>query len=171
MSRKVRYPASSIDKGIELSLCNSQSILDKARILLKERDIKYSFILYTFALEEYGKAVLLREQKMKHSNDENVMIEDAEIIDHNTKLKAAGRMLGPKAMVPDWQFPESNFGELMVFGPPETVGKFADFNMRMSLLYVDYIDGWKIGTNEPHYHSLEEATESLARGINNFPRA
>src|SRR5690242_2060990 len=171
MARKIEYPLSSIDKGIELILQNCQSMLDEAQVLLKNHEIKYSFILFTFALEEYGKAVLLRQRKTERADDKNSIIRDDKITDHNAKLAAAGSVLGPRAMVPDWQFPESHFGEPIVFGPPETLGPLADFETRISLLYVDYYDdGWRIGSKEPHYYSLEESMEVLSEGIKNFHR-
>ena len=116
--------------------------LDEARLLLDERSWPpgQSAIVLSFALEEFGKALLLDRALDQQSSDQ-VTVEG--FYDHRRKFGAARAVIPPA----EQEVVSRSFGEDFFDSEAfETTGVPADFDTRLSLLYVDFVEGkWRSG--------------------------
>lgn len=79
----VTIPHNRVNFGIRACLRNSKRIsLESSRIL--KRDAYLSLVLYYYAVEEFGKALLLEELKNKSRNGKGFSVD---LQNHSTKLK------------------------------------------------------------------------------------
>jgi len=95
-------------------------------------------ILFSFGVEEFGKAALLHEAFQ--AGDDPVTIKG--FYDHKTKLTAAGRHIAPSSLL----LSQGGF-DADAFDPAAfEVGQRADARARFSSLYVDWDGEWSQGS-------------------------
>ena len=84
--KKVRATVWNIREGIRLCEENTKRLSNNAKILLEHDDGSDGivYVLWSLALEEYGKALLLQDQVDEGNNDEIVEVELS--MDHSEKL-------------------------------------------------------------------------------------
>jgi AbiV family abortive infection protein len=182
--RKRVYPKSSIDDGIKTTLANANRLLDFAIDLDKQGNRDYSYVFYSFAVEEFGKAVLLKQNKQ---NSKDPVEDKVAFGEHKDKIGAALKELNNEQIeIPFHKF--NDFGELKVdengnvtvirpipaFEEFTTDGKYLNVDNRLDILFVDYINGkwqtWKdkqIPVGSFYGKSLAE----LKRGIQQWTQA
>ncbi|MGH9980136.1 MAG: AbiV family abortive infection protein [Nitrososphaeraceae archaeon] len=93
--------ASDIDVGIELCRKKATTLAEDSVILLKNNgNLSHALGLYLFALEEYGKKILLEESK-PHSPQVNqkVWVNCSIFISHNKKLQRTSDKLPKKIKI------------------------------------------------------------------------
>ena len=87
---------SRVDEGIKECIRNSKSLLEASKKLNSDNFEKESTVIFYLALEEFGKAVLLRDKKKFAEHKDQIEIETADFFyDHNKKIEAAIRTIGP----------------------------------------------------------------------------
>lgn len=158
----------SVEKGVFFSLMNAMKLLDDCRNLLKTNSSMSSSLgLYIFALEEYGKCLLISDH---YRNPSNLYKIPAEVFsDHNKKISRALLDLPQKFQ----RFHRDKFTTILStdegytlyddeerkitrFSPTSgyyvTPGKFTSpmFEIRMDCFHVDWDDDekdWKINVD------------------------
>lgn len=188
MASKKFYTVKKADliEGIEKCVCNISQLLEKAeKIARKKSDNSISLGLYSFAIEEYGKALFLREYlaenkkeyeiaqdlfKGRKSHDlkfkkalENLPIECKYAvpgirIDVNTDSKPKKIVLTPRG--DSVTIPPGVTGTISMMGIFPT-----NFEMRMNCFYVDWDNKKKEWKYRPRILS-----ESIERGVWKFKK-
>lgn len=179
------YPVSEIDEGIRRSLKASLDWLDSAYLLLRLGKKTQGFIYYTFAVEEFGKAILLNERKKsaKSKGEKIICDDDITFRVHDAKIKKAEEVLQDPAtkirlideskilaFVPNPQ-PSDDENTYMEFKDVREFpyrGNFLSFDNRMSLMYVDYDEDkkkWKDIEELPFDFSMEVGFDAFKREV------
>ena len=86
---------SRIDEGIKKCIINSKSLLEASKKLNANNFEKESTMIFYLALEEFGKAVLLRDKKKfaEHKGQNEIEVADF-FYDQNKKIEAAIHTIG-----------------------------------------------------------------------------
>jgi len=58
-------PEKKFSEGLRLCLQNSKDLAKYSRILIKKNNVTFGFGLYTYAIEEYGKFVVMKNESSK----------------------------------------------------------------------------------------------------------
>jgi len=176
-----------MQEGILLCLERAKQLAKDALYLAKKSNTTHAFGLYTFAVEEYGKALLLKEQKkMKKGN----FIVPAWIFggksrkranSHQQKFQKALNELPYKcnmitlwsqvvnvAKMEDEKIHVEEIGQTAII-PAGLTGTFSlttapDFEERMKIFYVDWNDQkkeWVMPTNPPQKFFLDTMNNFL----------
>jgi len=124
------------------TLYNVFSLINSSRILLKEnikenRDVKYedphvSAALYIFAIEEFGKALILQEYKSVQ--DEVTIQYKYEFLDHTKKFEKGLKELPAECHI----LHKGNFGAN--YGANFDIDEYASIEARFDILYSDLND-------------------------------
>lgn len=177
MARRIRrYPITAIDEGVKACLENSMRLLDCADKLNNQGSEDYAYIFYSFAVEEFGKAVLLRCNKQ---HTEPVITDEVSFYDHREKISAAVAELKNKYIAvpiyediePTSEITVDDDGKLVVKGTPEfqemvQKGEFLGLNTRLDVLFVDYNEKekkWQTWKDKPLplWSRLEDSLAAL----------
>jgi len=128
------------------TLFNTSSLASSSKILLKENlkeniDVKYedphvAAGLYLFAIEEYGKALIL--ENYQTSNDEVEIKYSDEFTDHKKKFAKALANLPDECKL----LHKGGFGK--GFGKGFDIDEFASLEKRISIFYSDIDEGKKV---------------------------
>jgi hypothetical protein len=125
MSKEKKIPKAKLEEGITISLKRASKHLDGAEVLLNNEFLDDTVALVEFAIEEFGRAVYLRE-RLKNGLDS---IEKAIEKDHWLKYNKAFSVLPaelntiwkdtlfghfPKGYWPENHFPEGYWGEKVI---------------------------------------------------------
>jgi AbiV family abortive infection protein len=94
-------------------------------------------VLFSFAVEEFGKAGLLHEAEAEGHPYTKV----SEFYDHHAKFKAAAKHVPEENLLLHGGTFQTGVFQADAFD----VGNSADFGARLSGLYVDWQDGWRQG--------------------------
>lgn len=117
--------------GTARCLKKAANLLDDARVLLGASRPLVASILFSYAIEEFGKATLLHEAYEK-SRDATPIIHG--FYDHDTKIKKAGEHLPQQAMrLVEGAFDHEAFGENVFH-----VDVVADLVTRLQCLWTDW---------------------------------
>ena len=156
------YSVSDIDEGIRRSIKSSLDWLDSAYLLLSSGKKNQAFINYTFAVEEFGKALLLNDRKKEAISKGWKMISNDDITfrDHDAKIKRAEAELKDPAigisLIDESKIPifdlNPSIDQILAFTDVRefpSKGKFLSFENRISLMYVDY------DTNKQEWRDIE----------------
>jgi len=96
--KNLLIPISSVQKGIEYCKVNVRGYLDDAKALLTKRRIGHAYVSVQFAIEELGKALLLKKRRAEawKAGKWEISIEvGKEWKSHNCKAKEAWTLLDP----------------------------------------------------------------------------
>jgi AbiV family abortive infection protein len=128
----------NLRRGIMTCLCVSSSRLAEAESLLAGGYVTGAGVVFSFAVEEFGKAVMLREAF--RSGIDPVVVEG--FYDHRVKFDAASKLIPTEYLrLTDGPFQAGVF-EARVFD----VGTLASVKTRLDWLYVDWYEGeWQYG--------------------------
>lgn len=176
------YPVSDIDEGIKRSLKESFDWLDSAYMLLRLGKKTKAFIHYTFAVEEFGKAILLNEQKKEAIQKGETMIcnDDVTFCDHNAKIKKAeDALVDPSTkirLIDESKIPAIDVTQDITEQIPQFTdvkefpykGNFLSFENRMSLMYVDYDEDkqkWNDVDELPFDFSMEVGFDAFKKEV------
>jgi AbiV family abortive infection protein len=96
-------------------------------------------IVFSFAVEEFGKAVLLRDA---YQTGADPVIVDG-FYDHAAKLEGAGKYIPAENLLVS----QSAFQQGAFQDDAYEVGESADLETRLSSLYVDWENGWRHGVH------------------------
>ncbi len=183
--RKRIYPISSIDDGIKATLANVNRLLDFAIDLDKQGNRDYSYVFYSYAIEEFGKAVLLKQNKQSSKDP----VEDKVAFgEHEDKIEAALRELkNDQIEIPIIKFEPESIGEIKVeedgkftiiklpaFQNLNKIGKYLSVDNRLDILFVDYINGkWQTWKDKqiPVGSFYGKSLADLKRGIQQWAQA
>jgi len=159
-----RLSKSELQQGAVLSIDNAIRLLESAEVLVKV-NLSHAYVFYNLAMEEYGKALWLREIEKNAAPSERYEVGQV-FRKHETKLEKAramapsscteimrGLKLGvnskmiPKTLWYNVEVDRYNFKRATksVVIPPGATGKFfdvspgdiVDFGARLEALYVD----------------------------------
>lgn len=132
-------PRGALRMGVLTCLSVASSRLEETDVLLSHGLLTQAAVLFSFALEEFGKAVLLR--KAYESGADLASIEG--FYDHRTKIEAAATRIDPKHLrIAQGAFDADAFDS----GGLDT-GRKIDLSTRLSGLYVDWKDDWIYGVH------------------------
>ena len=124
------------NKTIEITLQRILKLLDSAQILLDNGGhLAICAGLYTYAVEEYGKIVLLR--KSRKINGHVRLKYKQGFRDHNTKFRLAVKKLPNECKILRIGPFEPNIFDPTIFDA-ETV--IVDFKSRMSVFYTNFLE-------------------------------
>ncbi len=140
------YPIGSIGEGIKLCLENSKDLLQSSKLLCESGNKKHAFVLFTLSLEEFGKAVLLRDiQDIHHGkvNHKRYSVEENIILSNLRKQK-------------------NNKGEEM----PEELGRFDKDSFRDCLTFKDHMLKMQTALDEKPSNELSMMYIENCRWIN-----
>lgn len=156
IERKV--PRSLMQKGIEKCKENIADYLLDARLIAKTGRLSHAVISLEFALEEFGK-ILLLEETLKNNKGDFLEINGYEFCDHIKKVERALKVLDPtrkfRVLFPGWfprnyfpsgSFPSGYWGETIIGD-----------KVRLSCAFVDFINGdWVLGKiiNSDYFEEL-----------------
>lgn len=182
MARK-NYPVSDIDEGIRRSLKISLEWLETGHMLLNLGNKNQAFIHYTFAVEEFGKAILLNDRKKEALYYGDTMVSDDKITfsNHDEKIKRAEEVLKdpmtkirlidvnqvqPLDLTKDIIEQIPQFTDVSKF--PYKPDNFLSFDNRMSLMYADYDETtgkWKDVDELPLNSSMEVGFDAFKEEV------
>lgn len=94
-------------------------------------------VLFSFAIEEFGKAALLREGL----SIDDALVEVSGFYDHRAKFEAAAKHVPEEYLLLHGGAFQRGAFQADAFD----VGNSADFDARLSGLYVDWREGWRHG--------------------------
>lgn len=171
----------SIKLGNYICIKNTSRILDTAYLVLNNsKNLDHALGLYTFALEEFGKAVWLKECWVKNKHRQYVPKSIFRL--HNKKFKKALKNLPDECkIIPVGEYVNFPSGKTSTLGlkikkqkltiPKGLTGTFLtdiimNFDVRMRCFYVD----WDENSNYWHRWKLNLQTDrkSLKKGIEKF---
>jgi AbiV family abortive infection protein len=130
-------PRIALRDGIVACLTVASLRLEETDVALRQGLLTQAGVVFTFAVEEFGKAALLKQAF--ESGTDPVVIDG--FYDHRVKLAAAIDHVGPECLL-------LTPGGLDLIGLSVTgftSGRRADLLSRMSGLYVDWQNGWVHG--------------------------
>ncbi len=186
-------PREKLTEGV--ILCNeiAKKHNEKAEVLLKmgPEFEEISYVLWTFAMEEYGKGVMLANRK----NDEVIKLKRKIFENHEKKFNIARDKLDPRnnligglsVDIDSWnginktQILQDQMGGVICV-PPASTGRFEDvtrrkgeeyINLRFSTLYIEWHNEGKYWSKkndlnterEIRIKSLEQAIELLKKAL------
>jgi AbiV family abortive infection protein len=124
------------NKTIEITLQRILKLLDSSQILLDNGgSVTVCAGLYTYAVEEYGKIVLLRKSR---KIDGHVKVKYKEgFRDHNTKFRLAVKNLPNECKTLRIGVFDPNIFDPKIF---DTETLIADFKSRMSVFYTNFLE-------------------------------
>ena len=160
-----RYNVSQIDEGVKLSIRNSEYLLEVAR-LLEQGHLKSAIIFHTYAIEEFGKALMLEEKKLDACKKGEDEVEDKKTFSsHELKIAKALALLGSwglPAGIKSIEKPTTPY-----FKDLKDLGDFATEKNRVNLLLVDYDDKEKewVDPSVPWMHDVEAGINALEEGL------
>lgn len=142
-----KIPKNLVQKGVELCKKNVADYLDDARTIISKGRLCHAYLSVQLAIEELGKAVILREEYQK-SGSEPILV-DAAVFGkdggrgHKMKAAKAWEMLDPALKTLHVGGFEKGFSE---FG--FDVDTEASHHSRLKCAYVDFIEEeqlWWVG--------------------------
>jgi len=166
-NRCYRIEREKLEESIRFCLDNVIVILDKTtKIIDKNSDNSIALGLYTFAIEEFGRAILLREYLKENKKFYSVSKDIFE--SHEVKFRKAVEKLPTECVNPVYgvelsnntstdtvKIPVTPKGDEVVLSPASTgafmiVGNFPiDILTRMSCFFLDWDDSKKKWKNKP----------------------
>lgn len=101
MAEIKKIPISEVIKGIRYCQFNALSYLKDARIILQEKRPEHAYVNVQFAIEELGKAILLKERAEAWKNDTNEI--SIKVVEewknHDYKTNKAFQVINPKLKI------------------------------------------------------------------------
>lgn len=172
------YPVSYINEGIKKCLQNSLDILDSATILLEKDKKKQAYILYTFAIEEFGKACLLKKNRDNATTGQLTITDNVTFTDHKARInEAKSNLTCPEIKILTIDISQiPQFGTSSVEFKPITSfpiqGDFLSHENRMAVMYVDYENNQWVEKEMPSYFEMTSAFDKFKSEVevwkNNF---
>jgi AbiV family abortive infection protein len=185
--KEKRIPIAKMQEGIDLSLKKSMEHLDGAEALISKKLLNGSVALIEFAIEEFGRAVILRN--MFRNNLETIE-QKSKWKNHNHKYKEAFTVLSTNLQT-IW---EKTFPSMVTVGAgiatagasaatigrrTATIGRghglktkkeMVSHDTRCNAIFVDFVEDtqkWRTGTNASS-RKLEYIIGELKGNIKNF---
>ena len=147
-----QIPRSALREGIVICLSVASLRLEETDTLLRQNLPTQAGVVFSFAVEEFGKAALLR-QGFESGTDPAVI--DG-FYDHRAKLAAAMNHVEPEFLL-------LTPGGLDLIGLSVTTGRRVDLLSRKTGLFVDWQNGW--------VHGLRVDPATLAASSGGLQRA
>ena len=130
-------PRSALRDGIVACLTVASLRLDEADVALRQGLLTQAGVVFTFAVEEFGKAALLKQGF--ESKSDPVVIDG--FYDHRVKLGAAVNHVDPQLLL----LSPAGLDVIGLSVTGFTSARRADMLSRKSGLYVDWQNGWVHG--------------------------
>ncbi len=169
MSRVKLIPTLDLDVGISRCINKSEILLQAARKLYKCQYRDQAVILYYYAVEEFGKAVMLKQKKNDAIllNQKDVDVSDF-FYNHDKKIEAARIEIGKDIDILEYNpIPDDGqFHDLVERGPV-----IRDFFERSSVFLTDYDPisrTWGKDLPIPLVLQIEKAFEQLQTALNKW---
>lgn len=166
IERKV--PKALMPKGIEKCRENAINYLEDARLIAKTGRLNHAVISLQFALEEFGKLLLIQES-LNNATTDPIEINGKDFCDHNAKAEKALKLVDPSSkfriLVEGW------FGDWFSVGyfPLGYWGERAINNkLRLDCAFVDFVNGnWLSDRliNPKNFQRLVDAVEQELRKV------
>jgi len=159
----VRIPSKKIQEGIEYSLEKSAQHLTGAEACLSKGILDGAVALIEYAVEEFGRAVALRE-KLETGSEE---VERELFSSHEYKYEKAWTVLPQELKtIYEGTFDVAVFDEAVFDVGKESISP----RVRLDAIFVNYDetnDKWKIGIRADK-HKLKRLIEGIKQCINDF---
>ena len=172
-----------LNEGIVNSINKSRKLLHDTRQLLNDKwEHSHAIGLYTFAIEEYGRAILLKNclKKKPMTRTGKYKVPRPIFESHKLKFETALKKLppkcknlqiGPHIKQDPLSKPIRTRGLTIIRGRGlHTVSTLADFDLRMELFYVEWDDKYRQWKPEltTYKKQLETAITNLENRLNIF---
>jgi len=138
-----RIPKAKLDEGIELCVDNAKRFVGSGASLAVTGDVYVAAILVSVGVEEYGKAIWLKEY---HSHNEDPLVVDGAVFkDHEQKIKKAEETLPDGTL-----FLKSGAFDPKSFSRDSfDIGTPVDLMTRLEQLYVDWSETKRDWSRKP----------------------
>lgn len=140
----IEIPVSQVAQGIELCKQNITDFLEDARNIMDKGKLYHAYVSFEFALEEFGKIVMLKEALASSSANGKILASNQIFTNHKGKCQKAIEKLGP-------EFKSIYHGDwflAMIIGmwPLSFGGTVVSHQTRLNCAFVDYKNNaWAIG--------------------------
>jgi len=151
-----------MQKGIEKCRENVKDYLEDARLIADSGRLNHAVISLQFAIEEFGKLLLLKES-LNNANTDPVEINGKDFCNHDNKTEKALKVVDPQSKYRllfrgyfGNHFPRGHF-PLGYFG-----GRKISNKLRLDCAFVDFVNGkWTSGRliNSQRFHELVDIVE------------
>jgi len=160
LSGSMKIPLGLVQKGMEYCRMNSLSYLDDARMILDKGRSGHAYLSVQLAIEELGKALILKEKMEKASKTPgmwHIEIKRMEWINHQHKTRKAWTLLNPKLKDLHKRIPRL-----------EGINTEASHKTRLECAYVDFYEEpqlWGVGPviDTPKLEALIANIEKILR--------
>jgi AbiV family abortive infection protein len=135
-------PKALIQQGIDLCKTNVSDFIKDARLVLNEGRLNHAYVITEFAIEEFGKGVILKKIRDASSKDP-VDVSENVFTSHRGKSAEAWTILDPKTRI---IFDEGVFQEGIFEPRVFKTNTSASHDTRLQCAFVDFKNGrWVLG--------------------------
>jgi len=143
IAKQVLIPRGLMQNGIDLCKQNVSDFLKDAKFMVREGRLDHAYVIVEFAIEEFGKIVMLNEALSLNTNDP-VLVKESVFKSHNEKSTNAWVVLNPKYRI---IFDEGAYDESVYDPRFYQTNTTASHNTLLDCAFVGF-DGnrWVLGT-------------------------
>src|SRR3990170_1874159 len=140
MNRKI--PKAKMQDGIALCKSNAIDFLKDAKLILSDGRLNHAYVLVEYSIEEFGKAVILKEA-LEASKSDPITVEERVFTSHKGKSEKAWTMLDINYRT---IFDEGLFDRELFDPDIFDTDTLASHNTRLNCAFVDFNgDCWVLG--------------------------
>lgn len=135
-------PRAKMKEGIDLCKSNILDYLKDARLIMSDGRLNHAYVSVQFAIEEFGKIVMLKDALMASTND-IVTVKGSVFTSHKGKSPNAWRILDQKfkTIFGEGDFDDEDFSHVSFVTDTK-----ASHDTRLDCAFVDFDEGiWHIG--------------------------
>ena len=142
IAKQVFIPRELMQNGIDLCKQNVSDFLKDAKLIVSEGRLDHAYVIVEFAIEEFGKIVMLNEALSLNTNDP-ILVNESVFKSHNEKSTKAWVILNPKYRI---IFDEGAYDENVYDPRFYQTNTTASHNTRLEFAFVGF-DGnrWVLG--------------------------
>ena len=161
MKKPPKVPRWKLRNGIVQCLTLVAMRLDEAEALLTGGYPTQATIIFTFAVEEFGKAVLLR-RAFEGSRETDVLVVIDGFYDHTAKLEAAATEIPKEGLLVGHAGFQANAFQAMAF----QIGASADdWKVRLDAMFVDWVPRAADGLEGKWQWGVKTDVDVLAKSL------
>lgn len=168
MQKFKRIPIGLVQKGIEACRINASAYLDDARMILSKGRCEHAYVSVQLAIEEFGKAVILKERREEAFKKPGIWHVEVESKvfggprSHKYKAKKAWTLLDPKLKILHKRLPRLDRADTE-----------ASHSTRLECAFVNFYEEsqlWWLGPviDKPKLERLIENVENVLLKLNHL---
>jgi AbiV family abortive infection protein len=137
-------PKAKIQEGIDLCKSNVVDFLKDAKLIIAEKRLNHAYVMVEFAIEEFGKAILLKEALEQNKSDP-IIVKESVFKSHKQKDEKAWNVLDSKYKT---IYDEGDFDDDGFDYKDFVTDTKAGHETRLHCAFVDFCYGnWYLGRN------------------------